>query len=264
MSETKHQERTELGDRVDAPLPTMLTHEEVYGHFERKDKDPNEVGMLDSTLDVLAFYANNSSITDSEDKRPSIDEATFVKAWLPHFYHGNQGREDIDPSVTLTWVNKIAGGKYCGSYHSVDVLRDGEVIYRVPPVYGRLNVVGGKDRYTSVAQLYKNMDDMLKRVPHAVNQQEKFFLDNIYEPADEHQDRRDFRADINLKYLYVLDEIFTYYGYETILTPELMSVKEQVMGKRTDGAQPVRELSTRVQSPTASEYIDDGDDDLFS
>lgn len=255
-------EKHELGYYLDDPLPTMLTNEEVYGNYHYTEVDDSLMGGYDNTLSTLANYLNTSLSTNAQDKRPSIDEATFVRAWLPHFYNGNSGN-DYDPSVSLTWVNSVAGGRYDGAYHSVDVIRDGQVIYRVPPLQARVNIIGGQDRTKSVALLYKEMDDNLRRVPHAVKQQEKFFLDRVFESNDQNQTKHDLVTKTNLRYLYILDEIFTYYGYDTILTPELMSIKELVMGKKENGKKPSGELSSGTGHPVPDEQDYEDDSDLF-
>lgn len=259
---SKERERHELGYFLDAPLPTMLSHDDVYGDYHFTEVDDSLMGGYDNTLSTLANYLNNALPTNAQNKRPSIDEATFVHAWLPHFYNGNAGNE-YDPSVSLTWINSVAGGKFDGAYHSVDVIRDGKVIFRVPPLQARVNIIGGEDRNKSVSMLYKEMDDNLRRVPHAVKAQEQFFLDRIFDSKNENQSKHDLATKTNLKYLYILDEIFTYYGYDSILSPELMSVKELVMGKKDNGTKSGGELSPGTGHSIPAEQDNEDDSDLF-
>jgi len=88
------------------------------------------------------------------------------------------------------------------------------------------------------------------------------------------QDRRivdamgDFKEDrqglitnkVNYKYLFVMDEIFTYYGYPSILTPEIMSIKSTIMKGESHGDQ---SSGTIPESGRQSNQDQLEDDDLF-
>lgn len=249
-----------LGFDLNAKLPYMLSHEDVYGDIHKEvTVTPNEAGSLFKDIQLFANYLKESSVTNKDNVRPSIDEPTFVKAWLPHFHMGNEGNEDRDPSVTLTWINAVAGS----AYHSVDVLRNGEVIYRVPPVSGRLKIIGGKDRQVSVGMLNKEMENMLTRVPHAREAQVNYLLSQIFALKDERN--TDTVTELNLKCLFTLDEIFRYYGYPTILPQEFMKIKPYIMGVQdgteSRGSLPAADTGTTEQVSSESDF---DEDDLFS
>lgn len=248
-----------LGFDLKAKLPYMLTHEDVYGEINHEvTTTPAEAGSLFKDVHLFANYLKESSVVNKDNVRPTIDEPTFVKAWLPHFHMGNEGDESRDPSVTLTWINAIAGSPY----HSVDVLRNGELIFRVPPVSGRLKVIGGKDRQTSVGMLNKEMENMLTRVPHAREAQVNYLLSQIFVMKDERQS--DTVTELNLKCLFTLDEIFRYYGYSTILPPEIMKIKPYIMGEQdgTESRGSLPSSDTGIAGEVSSESNFD-EDDLF-
>lgn len=215
-----------LGYNVNAPLPYYLTNEDIYGKYECKQGDIRSTEQNIHTAAVLANFLNTEQHTTSEGNVPSIDEAIFVRSYLPHFYRDESTGPESGPCIGATWITNVAGH----AYNPVDVIREGRVIYRVPPLLGRLNVIHHNERERSIGMMYKDMEDVLVRVPHAFGRQLSYLTENLFNPSDPNKDRAEFRSSPKLKYLFVMDEIFTYYGYDSILTPEIMSIKGQVMG----------------------------------
>lgn len=235
-----------LGYDINAPLPTMLDDRETFTVVdELAPAKPGEDLFLRETTEKLYAFLQDESGRGSELKRASIDEATFVRVWLPHFYSEQTPMDDSKgESVTDHWVRKVAGTVY----NTVDVMREGKVIYRVPPVYGKVNTYSRGPGNGSVAIAYKEMEEFLRRLPSAKEAQINHLVQNIFDENDHVAVTR------NLKYIFVLDEIFTYYGYDTILTDKIMSIKPIVMG-----------VDNRVKPTTnvtrTNEIVDAYDDD---
>ena len=61
---SKERERHELGYFLDAPLPTMLSHDDVYGDYHFTEVDDSLMGGYDNTLSTLANYLNNALLYD--------------------------------------------------------------------------------------------------------------------------------------------------------------------------------------------------------
>lgn len=253
-----------LGYNLNAPLPYCLTDEDIFGRKFSIDKskydpaDPN----LETSLVLAHFLNNDVGLLRNSDTRPFIDEGRFVRTWLPFMYNDEpkeitvQGGK-ILVTVTDAWVRTVAGGPY----NAVDILREGKLIFRVPPVLGRLNVVGGADRRKPIGLMYQDLEAQINRSPATKLQQVDEFTRHLFDPKDPDADRSEFMATPKLKYLYVMDEIFTYYGYNSILTPEIMKYKPYVMGigAATHGT---HTSGTVSGTPHIVEPYED-DDDLF-
>lgn len=265
MKEIK-EERTSLGYLPNAPLPTFLRKEDMVKNvtITQEERDKDLTGALDSLADLLnseAVLSNGVKLTAQQFKDgrgiPTIEESIFVKSWLPHFYHDNAQSE---LSITNGWITQISGN----AYTPVDVMREGIVIFRVPPALGSMNIISSRDRLKPVGILYKELEDVVVRSPLAIEAQARHFCNSIFIPRDANTHQSELIANRNLKYIYIMDEIFQYYGYDTILTPELMSIKKQVMGPDyneyyTSGAIPQsKPISAGQQSATI-----ENDDDLF-
>lgn len=260
-------------DPVDKKLPYCLKVEEVYPQYQIHDGFEGlsisqiEPMILQGAAELAAFLNNPSSQFNS-GKAPEITEEVFVRSWLPFFYGEQkpQGYEDnpivryqvmhegVD-SVVKAWVSAVSGSVY----NAVNVTRHGEVIYMVPPIIDKPAVVGGKDRKKSVAQLYQDAKQVVDRIPSkaVLNAQFNHMVESIRDYTPE--SRKQLVNRINYKYLFVMDEIFTYYGYDSILTPEIMLIKNDIMGY-TDEHQ---SSGTVSQSHSEPDFIEDDEDDLF-
>lgn len=249
-----------------APLPYFLTDEEIYGKYTVDESQYSEQGKLEimEGAKIFADFLNTSSAIGPNGTVATIDENVFVRSFLPHFYSEQEITDKYDPrvdkgGVITSWVRNVAGGVY----NVVNVLRNGEVIYRVPPVYGQLNAVGPTARERSLRLLIKDAEEMWERLPASKNAQLAHALNQSLIPADPDADRHTFLTTPNLKYLFVMDEIFTYYGYDSILTPEIMSIKKQVFGERyVEHRQSSGTISRTEVSAVGAEPVED-DSDLF-
>nr|DAT18076.1 MAG TPA: hypothetical protein [Caudoviricetes sp.] len=245
-----------LGYYLDDPLPYRLTEDDL-GHKGKKVEelvDVPEDRMLLNLATIFTNFLNDPDNKGSSCKRAQLDEHIFVTSWLPHLYHGTDV-SDSEFSIAKGWVTHIAGNVYS----PVDIIREGKVIYVVPPMLGRMNIISGGDRLEPVAGLVKKANEMISRLPTSKEAQTNHIIKQMQIPVDD-EHKAAFETRKNLKYLYVLDEIFTYYGYASILTPEIMSIKSAVMGVPDNGIT----TSGPVQNttPSGTESIDT-DDDLF-
>lgn len=256
----------QLNYLLDAPLPYFLTDEELYGKYSIDESQYSDYGKKTLLRDAEIFvnFLNNSSSVGPHGKVPTIDETVFVKSFLPYFYSEKEVDDKYDEGypnggIITVWVRGVAGG----AYTAVNVTRNGEVIYRVPPAYGRLNAVGPADRERSLNLLLKDAEDVYSRIPAATDAQITYALDLSTRPADPDADRHSFLAKPNLKYLFVMDEIFTYYGYDSILPPEIMSIKNKVFGENyVNHRQSGTTVSSNAVGSVAGEPVED-DSDLF-
>lgn len=258
---------------TDKKLPYRLKPEDIYHQYKIQDNYNGESlsqiePMILQGAAELASFLNNPANQSKTGRIPTIPEEVFVRSWLPFFYNEQKpegydedviqryrlNSEGVD-SVVQAWINAVAGN----TYTPVDVVRNGEVIYTIPPVIDKLVAIGGKDRKKSVAQLYKDAKQMIDRIPSAsvMNAQFNHMVDSINDYVPER--RNEIINRINYKYLFVMDEIFTYYGYDSILTPEIMSIKKDIMGY-TDEHQPIGTIPQSVGEP---DFIEDEEDDIF-
>lgn len=258
---------------TDKKLPYQLKADDIYKQYKIHDKyEDGSIGQIEPMIlqsaAELAAFLNNPNNQSRTGRTPTIAEEVFVKSWLPYFYNEQKpegydddviqryqlSTEGVD-SVVHAWVTAVAGNVYT----PVNVLRDGEVIYTIPPVIDKLVAIGGKDRKKSVAQLYKDAKQMIDRIPSAavMNAQFNHMVESINDYVPE--SRGEIVNRINYKYLFVMDEIFTYYGYDSILTPEIMSIKQEIMGYSNE-YQPVGTISKPISE---TDVVEDEDDDIF-
>lgn len=234
----------------------MLTIEEVYGKYEGTN---TTIGTdLEEIMGSMINFLNNDVHTDMFGRVPQIQEDIFVKSWLPHFYHDTNVNEEGGVSIAHAWVTHVA----MSAYNMVDVIRDGKVIYRVPPLMTRIRALGGKDKHMTSNSAKFQMESIVSRLPSAGVVQSKWMCEQMIDLKDgSSENDSDFLITPSLKYLFVLDEIFTYYGYDTILNPEIMSIKSQVMGT------PNESNTSRTVQPepvtTSAQPMDDTDDDYL-
>lgn len=245
---------TRLGYDPKAPLPTLLPIEEIYGTPIALDPEVFKHDRTGSLEAICSFY-NDVTNRASDHCPKTIDEDTFVKCWLPHFYSDD---DSSSYSITHAWINEIAGSVHDG----VDVTRNGEIIYRVPPILNQLKIMSGTERAVSMSMLLENYKQTVSRVPQSKEVQLDYLVDQIF--IDNQGNRRDeFMSDTNLKYLFVLDEIFTYYGYKTILTPSIMLIKKQVMGELYNEYYSGGIVPSTKEQPTRAEPQMELDDEEF-
>lgn len=250
------------------PLPYCLTDEDFnMRHYKEVEEqqlehvDPYLAGFLTVSTNLL----NNAYSLNLENKRPSITEAEFVKTWLPRFYgeHKSQfaSEDDEVTSVMNVWVHAIAGN----SYTPVEVTRFGKIIYRIPPLIQPLTVMKKENRGISVYELANEAIARVSQYPtkNVMDKEYSRAMDRIFK--DQNGRNIDFTTTYNIKPLFVMDEIFTYYGYDTILTPELMSIKSDVMGGQTNnGNQSSTNVSSHGTSQPEQPMGYDEDDDPFA
>lgn len=259
-----------LGYDMDAPLPYMLTDEELFGKYKVREEEYTEVGKAEvmHLAETFANFLNESAGYNPEGFRPQISEELFVKSYLPHFHseaYVDKDRPkstDAKDGVITSWVGAVAGS----IYSPVDITRNGVVIYRVPPASGQLKPIGPNDRQRSLNLLIKDAEDMYNRLNVSKNAQLTHALNesmaNIIHDPESDRGRTTLTSRPNLKFLFVLDEIFTYYGYSSILTPEIMSLKSKVFGADyVNNRKSNRPVST-AQSSMGAVPVED-DDDLF-
>ena len=247
-----------LGYDPSKPLPYCLTKQDIFGadykvHHELWDPMDNNY----NTTKTLANFLNNECWPLDENNRiPSIDEVTFVRTWLPHFY---TGLVNPNESITYAWIENIS--KH--AYNTVDVYRGNQLIYRIPPLVGRSDTLDGNDLTYSLSNLAKDLQTQEGRMGGTPEDKiNKMFKYGLLPQGvnDLDANRAKFLVRPNLKYLFVMDEIFTYYGYDSILTPDIMSIKPQVFGVTKDG------IKSNGIIPNESDRIVeayDDDDDLF-
>lgn len=89
--------------------------------------------------------------------------------------------------------------------------------------------------------------------------QHRHLVNNMFNPTDPNMRSNDLMATANFKFIFTLNEIFMYYGYESILPPDLMQYRQLVLGVKSD-TQSSRSIS--ATSPHATDVYED-DDDLF-
>ena len=250
-----------LGYDIRAPLPTMLDDDNVYTLPPKPTPESLAADPVNAEL-TLKLY---DLLTDTErltvdDKRKSIDEASFVRLWLPHLYGEEtpDKPEEYTSSVINEWINEVAGNRYT----MVNVIRDGKVIYRVPPVSGKLNIVGPNQRHTRISIMYNELEGFLNRLPSAAPVQISKFCQHLFDPKDPNMDSKQLAVNRNLKFIFVLDEIFTYYGYKSILNDKIMSIKPIVMGDQYVNRES-NDKPKPVSVYTNPEDILDNDDDLW-
>lgn len=251
-----------LGYDIRAPLPTMLSDDNVYTLPPKPTEESLRADPQNAELTMKLY----NLLTDTErltvdNARKEIDEASFVRLWLPHLYGEEtpERPEDYTSSVINEWINEVAGNRYT----MVNVIRDGKIIYRVPPVSGKLNIVGPSERQTRISVMYNELEGFLNRLPSAAHAQIENFCQHLFDPKDPNVDSKQLAVTRNLKFLYVLDEIFTYYGYKSILNDKLMKIKPIVMGKDyVDNSKPASN-SGPVSVYTNPAEVVDNDDDLW-
>lgn len=251
-----------LGYDLNAPLPYFLDDETLFGHYEVKNEDWSIDQAFAHTEKVLASFLNSTSQFYNPDptvldpfKLPQIDEVLFVKSYLPNLYESHSVDEHGNDHAMLAWVNNVALTQYA----PVNVLREGKLIYRVPPALSKINVIRANERQYSPTILGKQIEGEINRLPALRDRKTRELLGALFIPR-EGISTKNFRNTVELKYLFTLDEIFTYYGYKSILTPEIMSIKSQILGtpNATTGS---------VQSTTAARKVqpddEEDDSDLF-
>lgn len=233
-------------------LPTMLTLEDVYGKYEANN---TAVGTdLEEIMGSMIGFLNNEVHKDYMGRTPSIAEEIFVKTWLPHFYHDTNINEN-GVSIAHAWVTHVS----FSPYNMVDVIRDGTVIYRVPPLLSRIRAIGGKDKYMTSNSAKYQMESIVNRVPSAGVVQSRWLCDQMIDLKDKDTNNdSDLLITPSIKFLFVLDEIFTYYGYDTILNPEFMLIKPQVMGIADESnASRIVQSEPVTTGPQPMDYTDD-------
>lgn len=254
---TAKKELHPLGYDPDAPLPMMLTDDDLYEPVKiRQDVSKTHPELVELT-ELLANFVNSSRSVGLDGVPIYMDEREFVTVWLPAFYNE---KTSSGVSVDDSWERYIAGfdkgNNTNGRNLVVNIVRDGRVIYRVPPLQGRTNIISTNDRKKSITLMSKDVQDMTERLPSSYRVQ----VDNMVESID--NDKRVSNTDVNIKYLIVLDEIFTYYGYNSILTPEIMKYKQYLLNKLKlmEGGNNGTGTFGGISTSTDAEYVDDGSD----
>lgn len=256
----------------DKPLPYQLKMEDVHPQYNAEGVMQGGIPMEEADnfiangLKELSYFLNDPNNLGREGRRAVMQEESFVRQWLPHFYnedlpdnyqhiaHDKHQMHAFD-SVNAAWIRLVSGAPQA----PVDIIRDGRVIFTVPPMMDQLSAIGGGERNKSIGEAYRDADLMKQRLPsRAVQQaQDRTVIEAIGDFKD--PNRTTITNKINYKYLFVMDEIFTYYGYPTILTPEIMSIKPEVMGYSSEH-QPSR---TVFEQPNSGSVEQISDDDLF-
>ena len=149
--------------------------------------------MEDKTILPEHFLQNLKELSASPYERSTISEAVFRHKWLPLF--NATSHEDLAPIGD--WVQQVA----LNPFREVDVIKDGEVVFVVPPMLNsQIDVFkDGTDIY-----LDTELDSIRREAAHFAIKGERQFEDKIIgnlkvdvEPSD---------------YSQRMDKIFEYYG----------------------------------------------------
>lgn len=248
------------GYRLNAPLPYMITEEDYYRVVDNNimvnpETKPSE------TEEAVSLFKGFLADSRNLDAFPQISEDDFVRYWLPHFYklppEGFVPDPDQHKSIVRAWINQVARK----ATNVVNVIRDGRIIFRVPPALGRMGTLRSFERTESVSVKAKQVSGYLTSFPnHRVVKEKQVAESSLSSQHGNKTDTMQRLIEPSAKYLYVLNDIFTYYGYESILPPEIMSLRDKVLGERRGTIQDTRHESaknTNVYAPV------EDDDDLF-
>lgn len=236
MEKKEERQRHMYGYYLDAPLPAMLTYQDMIGdvkRFENKDGKEKTFSLNGTEVDTDAIvsFAKNMLLNDPEGKERLISEKEFVTTWLPLMHEAKPLMINGEPHASdYLWVKHVSKSPYS----SVGVVRDGVVIFRVPPVAVGLESIGQTDRERRITELYLEYKRKTQYLPSLEAEGEEWLMNEIDQGVKEQkkQNMRMVSKWRTLLYIYILDEIFVYYGYDSILTDEIMSFKQAVMGDR--------------------------------
>ena len=258
---------------ADKPLPYFLKPEDMRRTYSAEGITQGGIPIeecdefLGNALKELSHFLNDPNQLSRETRQATINEEQFVRQWLPFFYGEPlpEGYEQLDKysmadmhldSVNKAWIRDVSGSAQSPVY----VLRNGEVIYVIPPMMDQLAAISGADRNMSIGETFREASLMKQRIPSRSVQmvQDRRIVDAM---GDFKEDRQGLITNkVNYKYLFVMDEIFTYYGYPSILTPEIMSIKSTIMKGEPHGDQ---SSGTIPESGRQSNQDQLEDDDLF-
>lgn len=152
------------------------------------------------------------TILNSEEDRPAVSESVFTERYLPVFAGVSEGSDKID-----SWLD-IAGNVY----RSVDIMRDGEVVFTVPPLVRRIHPSTLRRRGGSMTDA---MEMILKKTQQAPRAGQAYAAREVEERVQ--------ATTIEKDPIGVWNEIFVYYGYGPIVDEETVAESQEEEGEES-------------------------------
>lgn len=111
-----------------------------------------------SLADDEALRVSNLLKTLSNVPNPQIEEHVFIRKWFNIIFGRRHTEEDVIP--IQKWVDEVSGTPH----NSVDVMRNGEVIFTIPPILDSSQVVLEKSiDLQSMLARYRNEKNVSER-----------------------------------------------------------------------------------------------------
>lgn len=104
---------------------------------------------LSEAMDIL--------IGDIKERIVSIDESEFVSKWLPIL------TSKMKPDLT-GWIELAGGGFQGGQFKSVNVTKNGKLLFVVPPLYAKAKTQVKYSEEQSIGQMVDMIDVKSKRL----------------------------------------------------------------------------------------------------